>query len=506
MKQLSAFSMAMALAAAGLAAALVLPGCEDDLSPSQGTLRVELTSNAEGGTQNVEVYVDGELMTDALEDGVLELHLEPGEYSVRAVPADTCATADPPDASLRVEAGRTASGTIAIRVGSGLEIVSNVAGLPILLDGEPTGRVTPATLGCVTPGMHRVELQLDCSGTPYTVGQDCVAPEDSIFTVEILAPTLEVASNAACVDVYLDGAPTGYLTRQTIPCVAPGSHTVSLVHDEEILASTEIEMDEAPLTVHLDVDVEREIIMEVLGYLTCSNCPLADEVTHDLVRDPEFAGRVHRLEIHHSFGPEIFATTQTAERNDYYDPDGHPYTVINGTDGFLGAPGYDALYSNLAQSSRGHLEDAQTSWLIVLRDLEAVEPYDPQSHGGELYNLTACVSLIDEPSTGTPVLYAYAYKTDIDWQNPYHPEQTEFHDVVRTIVGPIPLNEAPYELAEAGDAAQINLEIRYPTNEVDLYGEPWEFGGYGIVVFIQTAGSFPQGPVQQAAHIAWSAG
>jgi hypothetical protein len=193
------------------------------------------------------------------------------------------------------------------------------------------------------------------------------------------------------------------------------------------------------------------------------------------------------------------------ERYDYYDPDGAPYMVLNGTAAILGASDYDELYAELAEMTRDQLDSTRTSWFIVLRDLEELSPYDPSSGGGESYRVTACVTLVDQPEDEIPVLYGFAYKTGIAYQNPFYPEQDRFDDVVRVVEGPVALKEPPYGLDTPGESAEIVLEFSFPTGELFENPETPEpdFEGYGIVVVVQGAADFPNGPIRQATRLEW---
>jgi hypothetical protein len=154
------------------------------------------------------------------------------------------------------------------------------------------------------------------------------------------------------------------------------------------------------------------------------------------------------------------------------------------------------------------MENNETSWHIELRDFEEIEPYNPDEEGGEVYRVTARVLVVGELEDVNPVLYGFAYKTDVDHKNLAHPEQTKFYDVVRTIVGPIPLGEPPYDLARVGDEALIPLEFSYPTGEKfgTTDSQPPHFDGYGIVVTIQSSEAFEpahDSKIYQAARITW---
>jgi len=500
-----------------IAAAAVIFGCADDLTPTLGTLRVEIASSSPGAADEVDLFLDGDAVGGSVEDGVLLLRLEPGDYIVSAVSRDTCVVVDPPQVAITVEVGRSSESRMEVVVSSGVSVTSNVDGLPILLDGAETGRVTPATLSCIPPGDHRIDLELNCFDLQEPVGADVTVFADSSVAVDIQAPNLEIASNANFLDVVVDGVETGYETP-AILCMSPGLHTVSLEINGDVLASQDVEMGTAPQTIRVDVPVTRPAVLEVMGWVVCANCPRADEFTEMLVHDPEFAGRVYRLEVHFDMTPggpphpvvDIFGNPDTQRRVDTYPTsfgEQAPVMVFNGTDEKIGAERDEPLFDILAEKARAQLEDSGTPWLVFLKNLEEVQGYDPGARGDEIYKVEACVSVV-APLDGTiPVLYGFAFKTGIDHVNRIEPSQTRFYDVVRTVVGPIPLNEARYDLNEVGDGARIELEFHYPANAeepFEAFSEGPDFDGYGIVAIVQTAGeAYPGNRIHNAARLEW---
>ncbi|MBU1699249.1 MAG: PEGA domain-containing protein [Candidatus Eisenbacteria bacterium] len=488
---------------------LIIAGCKDDLAPTMGTLQVQLTSSCIGGTDDVTLYLNGNDVTASISDDLLELRLEPGEYTITAVPADSCLTMNPSELTCNVEVGHVCKYGMEVIVAFGLTVTSNIEGAAILIDDAPTGKYTPATINCVSAGPHRVELDVPCFGTESRPGMDIEALPDSAVTVDIISPSLTITSNAPCVDIYFNGESTGYQVGAFLPCVGPGAHTIGLGVEDSILVEAEVEMGTAPKQVVVDIPVVRRTILEVLGWVTCTFCPIADEVTCRLVHDPEFSEHILRVEVHQDLDnlvQDVFGNDDTQFRYDQYPMSaGAPLMVFNGGDYIRGAPagGAEALFEALAEKARVEIANQETSWLIILKDLEEVQPWSSELNGGEVYRLTACISVVSPLDESIPVLYAFAYKTDIEYTNVHDPDQNLFHDVVRTIRGPLPLKDAPYNMTNVGDAAQIELEFEFPSNEIDHLQAPWPFGGYGIVVFIQTAEDFPDGKIHQAARITW---
>lgn len=492
-----------------MAMVLVVIGCSDEFYPTRGTLKIEIDSSSPDIMQGARVFLNGVRILEPIQDGLVELQLEPGDYRIQPVPADTCVSPDPPLINVTVQAGYSTASSFTFLVSSGVTVTSNLEGVPILLDGESTGKVTPATLGCVEPGSRRVELDLDCGESH---GAEVMVVEDSSHAVEILVPTLEVRGNVAGLDILVDGEDTGSRVPAVLPCMSPGSHTVSVALRGEILASQDIVMGEEPQQVK--VDIPRPTVLEVAGFVFCSNCPLADEATEALVHEPEFADDVYRMEIHMNLRQspaDIFGNDETMTRYRHYIPDdnlGVPLIVFNGAEHIRGASEFGPLLQELREKSRAEMENNETSWHIELRDFEEIEPYNPDEEGGEVYRVTARVLVVGELEDTNPVLYGFAYKTEIDHKNLSHPEQTKFYDVVRTIVGPLPLGEPPYDLARVGDEVLIPLEFSYPTGEKfgTTDSQPPHFDGYGIVVTIQSSEAFEpahNSKIYQAARITW---
>jgi hypothetical protein len=485
-----------------MAMVLVVIGCSDEFYPTRGTLHIEIDSSSPDIMQGARVYLNGVRILEPIQDGTVELQLEPGDYRIQPVPADTCVSPDPSLITVTVRAGYSTASSFTFLVDSGVTVTSNLEGAPILLDGKPTGKVTPATLGCVEPGSRRVELDLNCGESH---GADVVVVEDSSHAVEILVPTLEVQGNVAGLEILVDGEETGSRVPAHLPCVSPGPHTVSVAIRGEIV------MGEEPQQIK--VDIPRPTVLEVVGFVFCSNCPLADEATETLVHEPEFQDNIYRLEIHLDTGgglPDIFGNKETMTRYTHYTFQDQrvPLMVFNGAEHIRGAEEFESLLQELREKSRAEMENNETSWHIELRDFEEIEPYNPDEEGGEVYRVTARVLVVGELEDTNPVLYGFAYKTDIDHKNLSHPEQTKFYDVVRTIVGPLPLGEPPYDLARVGDEVLIPLEFSYPTGEKfgTTDSQPPHFDGYGIVVTIQSSEAFEptyNSKIYQAARITW---
>lgn len=110
-----------------------------------------------------------------------------------------------------------------------LDIRSEPPGAAIYLDTEETGEVTPAVLGDVAPGAHRVRMVLD-GHQPFEQSVEVAAGDISGVTATLTraSATLVVDSRPRGAVVYLDGQLTGKKTRCTLDDLAQGEHRLRL--------------------------------------------------------------------------------------------------------------------------------------------------------------------------------------------------------------------------------------------------------------------------------------
>ncbi len=129
-----------------------------------------------------------------------------------------------------------------------LDVSSIPAGATIILDGESTRAVTPATLEIET-GNH--ELRLELTGYQNYVETFNVGDGDThtVNATMVLSTntTLNVYTTPSGASVYIDGAYTGYVTPVTFTNILPGNHYVRIYKDgyNEVIHYITIVEDEA---------------------------------------------------------------------------------------------------------------------------------------------------------------------------------------------------------------------------------------------------------------------
>ena len=113
---------------------------------------------------------------------------------------------------------------------TGTLIVNSVPeGATIILDGEPTRTITPATLEIDT-GNH--ELRLELTGyqdyvETFNVGDGDTHTVEAIMSVS-LNTSLTVETTPSDASIYIDGAYTGYVTPITFTNIIPGFHYIRI--------------------------------------------------------------------------------------------------------------------------------------------------------------------------------------------------------------------------------------------------------------------------------------
>jgi len=112
-----------------------------------------------------------------------------------------------------------------------LEVDSTPQGATIILDGERTRVVTPATLE-IDPGTHQLTLELagyqDYEET-FSVQDGDTHYVDAMLDV-MVNTTLNVTTTPAGASIYIDGAYTGYFSPAVIQGIEPGYHFIRLYY------------------------------------------------------------------------------------------------------------------------------------------------------------------------------------------------------------------------------------------------------------------------------------
>ncbi|MDA3812800.1 MAG: PEGA domain-containing protein [Candidatus Cloacimonetes bacterium] len=124
-----------------------------------------------------------------------------------------------------IEAGNTYTVNANLIENATLIANSTPEGATIILDGNNTGSLTPATLEIV-PGEYELRLELvgyqSYVGTFYINGGDTYSV--NVILEEIINTSLQINSVPSGASIYIDGAYTGYFTPVTFTDILPGYH------------------------------------------------------------------------------------------------------------------------------------------------------------------------------------------------------------------------------------------------------------------------------------------
>jgi len=166
-----------------------------------------------------------------------------------------------------------------------LAVHSNPPGASIILDGFPTGLVTPDTIPTLEVGEYVLRVGIEgFSSEPESVVVEVFPDAVTLATFVLSAPStgsIEVTSTPAGASIVLDHGSTGLVTPDTLVAITPGHHvvTVSLEgHDTvpETLAVTVVadEMAHADFTlVEWPPGPQKVVLLESLSNVSCVGCP-----------------------------------------------------------------------------------------------------------------------------------------------------------------------------------------------------------------------------------------
>lgn len=262
-------SLQRATSGIGLAAALglaVLPGCRDEIAdPTKGTLVLELTAQTAGGFVGATITIDGNTAVESTDRASYSWILPPGEHAIE-VTKDCTEVSPGPVQTVTVAPGHVQEVAFSLQAEGAIEVTSTMAGAEITLDGVPTGKTTPATLDCVSPGEHTVSVSLlGAADGPHT-----------IKTVEV------------------------------------GDEPVSVAFDLE------------------PADQSRRVLLELLTATYCPNCDVADEAVEEFWHLDDLPARGYvGLQVHLRWGgSDSLATPSTIARSQYYLAEGSAPTAF----------------------------------------------------------------------------------------------------------------------------------------------------------------------------------
>ncbi len=118
------------------------------------------------------------------------------------------------------------------QTGTALDVSSTPAGAAVFVDGQETGRVTPAILTDITASAHALALRL--TGYEEWLANISLASNQTLEVRATLVPaspntgSIAIESNPSGAQVTLDAQATGVATPALFTMLAPGPHTVYL--------------------------------------------------------------------------------------------------------------------------------------------------------------------------------------------------------------------------------------------------------------------------------------
>ncbi len=195
----------------------ILNGCNNAVEPDEYATLV-VSSTPEGAFIILDGDSTGYVTPANLEidpgDHILELKLNGyNDYTV----------------SFSVEKGDTYTINAILNDSITLIVNSTPEGATIILDGNNTGFLTPATLEIV-PGEHELRLELvgyqSYVGTFYINGGDTYTV--NVILENITTTSLQISSVPSGASIYVDGTYTGLFTPATINGLVPGYHFLRL--------------------------------------------------------------------------------------------------------------------------------------------------------------------------------------------------------------------------------------------------------------------------------------
>ncbi len=358
-----------------------IAGCKDDLPPPTGAeVQIRFRGEPQSLTTGARVWIDGAPAIDSLTVSSMRLVLTEGAHSI--VVRKDCVTVEPAETvSVRIEPGVPASVDFLLRASSGLLAVrSDPAGLPVWLDGAPTGLTTPASFPCIEPGTH-----------------------------EIVIPSSALAQ----VGFRVEGD-----TARTVTVGSEGETRADFQFAYEPVAQ------------------ERGVLMELFTATFCPNCPVSDEAAESLEHDPGFMpDRLSVVQVHLWWGgTDPLYTAEIGERVNFYGNDqSAPYVFFNGLDKVSGSayPDVRELYRNKILATYGTAAKAALYWT------------DVRAEDGQARGRIRFVAIEDLSGFEKPELHAFFVRDTMTISEPqYNPFHLPMTQGARDYIEPIDLAAA----------------------------------------------------------------
>ncbi len=292
---------------------------------------------------------------------------------------------------LATSCGREAPFTLPTPTGEIL-VLSSETGAAILLNGVPTGRVTPDTIPDLEIGDYRVAVRLAAHASdPDHLDLRVLANEVLTAEFDLLLTgigRIAVTSAPAGATIWLNDEDTGRVTPDTIPDVLVGANTVSVSLDGYEADPPDRAIDVVENQVHdadfaLVVPPPAIVLLEEFSNISCLGCPDMAAVTHAVQSTDGYGlDRVLLVNISGTFpsplDPHYLGAKDAHDtRLTYYDAFtglNFPSLMLNGALEYEANPGVDPLgYDELVELVDTALAGSPGFTITLGADLSEVE-------------------------------------------------------------------------------------------------------------------------------------
>ncbi len=274
--------------AVGLAGHLVTPATRD-VAVTAGVLTNADFALAALGTLTVTSDpVGAAILVDGIDTGFTTPHdfeIVAGDHTLELRLAGY---ADPLETRLvAVPVGAVATLEVTLLPAGGLEVVSTPAGAAILLDGAPTGRITPWLFN-LPVGEHVVRVARDQflvepDAITVTVASGSTVTAEFALTAVGDTGTLEVTSMPPGAEVWLDGVATGEVTPFTFTRPAASIEvTVALAGFRPPASLVRTVTPGGAFTADFTLTARKLVLFETASAVNCEGCPAMNTLLNNL--------------------------------------------------------------------------------------------------------------------------------------------------------------------------------------------------------------------------------
>lgn len=335
-----------------------------------------------------------------------------------------------------------------------LTVRSLPAGADIVLDGQPTGEVTPHTFTGLEATTHEVSVALtEWFADPESIEVDLAPLDDVSVDFALFQTGLRVTSDPSGARILIDGTDTGRVTPAVVAGLTAGTVDVSLALDTYLCVPASV-----PVTVvqgsvvevpaaSLRLRSQRTVILESFGNMNCATCPQAAEALYGLTQRTGY-GPDRALFVEFAVNwpspvdPFYLANpTEQADRYIYYFVMGAPVVYVDG------AVQPDALDADAVAASVAAKWQADPGFLL---DLEATVGV------GSAVPVTVTLTPHADVDLSGCVLFVALYEDNVTYATaPGNNGQTVFHHMFRDRVDTPPALGA----LTAGQPVEVTVSL-----------------------------------------------